>query len=606
MDNSFTIDSCVSTLCLNKDGHVILDGKTKYIVPVYQRPYAWEEEQIEKFIKDLFISFWGIERKSSPEPLFYGTIQLSSNNDNTFEIIDGQQRLSTILLLLLILRSMFPKNPQLKESEFEWLTTQVNNGKEQEYLNEVIKIRDTIATLKMDKRKKNSNIYIKNAVFIKNLVTNIIYSDDDELEILENVDNTINDFIIYLFSNIYFVVLKAKASLSKTVQIFTSINTRGLPLGEEDIFKVRIYEYLRDKKKCTESVFDEINKLYETIKNKNEKASEQSSDESSIEEILDIYKYILITKYKLSQGVYKYSSDKFFEQLFDTISNITIWDNFKDKVDKIDLSLEEITKIIDTRYKWENLRYETAEAACVYRLLCDHSYYGRFWFLPVVFLYRFENDKEKLINFLLKIGKLYFIYSIKQSRSIKDINNFTYNLLSLILKGNYEILMSNLVEKIDEAKELYYDDIRDILFGDITYSPKLKGLVCRLSAMLHENYNISDKKKVLGIQEKLFDSDIDIEHIQSIEDKAGNNIDNIWKVWHEENINSIGNLMILEERINRQIKDKPYSFKITKYKNSIFSIVKHQAKNYTEWDLKNCQKRKEQEVKNILNYLFNL
>lgn len=599
LNNVFSIDSGVCSIKALVSQKSSAIEMVQYIAPVYQRPYEWDEEQIEKFINGLFQSFWGQDKKSKPEPLFYGTIQLSIINKNSYEIIDGQQRLTTILLILLVLRAIVSESKELKKIDFSWLKTKVNKGKEQEYLNEVLELGMSISTLKIDKRKKEPNLYKKNAIFIKNIIINIFDSYCDDVDEPLDINFLKNNFVEYFLCNIHFVVLKTKASLSKTVQIYNAINTSGLPLDEKDVFKVKIYEYLRNKKNCDDTVFDEINDLYRYVEDENEKGNK-----TSIDEILDIYKCILIARYNLPQSLYNYATDTFFDQLFDTISNIKSWNLFdKNIVNKIDLSLEEIKNLIDAIYKWYNISNKFAETVCANNFIWSYTRYSNFWFLPVIFLYKFSGDETKMIDFNIMLNKLYIIYSIWYYKPVKAIKEFSYTLIRLMMKGDFNRLMDELKEKINETND-YYNDLKEGLMGNILSNKRFGRMICCLSAMLHEDYLTNNKSKISDIEEKLFGHDIDIEHIQPVEDKTGNRIDNIWVTWGEENINSLGNLMVLESRINRQIKDKPYSDKVVKYKTSQFAIVKDQKKYYEDWNLENCKKRKEYEVENIIKYLL--
>ena len=61
------------------------------------------------------------------------------------------------------------------------------------------------------------------------------------------------------------VVVETVAGLSKTIKIFNTINTAGLDLNGDDLFKVRFYEYLRDTNKYGEDAFEKISNIYKTI-----------------------------------------------------------------------------------------------------------------------------------------------------------------------------------------------------------------------------------------------------------------------------------------------------------------------------------------------------
>ena len=61
-----------------------------YEVPIYQRNYAWETDQIEQLIEDI---------NSSKDDYFLGNLIVNQKENNVYEVIDGQQRLTTLYLL---------------------------------------------------------------------------------------------------------------------------------------------------------------------------------------------------------------------------------------------------------------------------------------------------------------------------------------------------------------------------------------------------------------------------------------------------------------------------------------------------------------------------
>ena len=69
-----------------------------YVIPVYQRNYAWEEEEITALIKDVYDSY-----KNAKETYYIGTLVTYKRGDNIYEVIDGQQRLTTIYIILKVL-----------------------------------------------------------------------------------------------------------------------------------------------------------------------------------------------------------------------------------------------------------------------------------------------------------------------------------------------------------------------------------------------------------------------------------------------------------------------------------------------------------------------
>ncbi|MEY4572395.1 MAG: hypothetical protein RLZ10_1634 [Bacteroidota bacterium] len=591
---SFAIDAKTCSLRYNtqKGKATILDSGVKYVIPIYQRPYSWGDEQLRKFISDIFISFWGNDGDSSAEPIFIGTMQLSSKNYlDEQEIIDGQQRLTSLLLFLKVLKIKFPGCEELEKISLDWLSTRVHNGKQQSYLQEAI-----ASDLTFNFQTQNS--YLKNALLINELLEEQI---KDEEGATPNFD--IAKFVLHILSNVYFVVIETRAGLSKTLQIFNAINTTGLDLNGGDIFKIRMYEYLRDKKSEDESAFDEISMLYYLIDEQNTKLKYNATD---MRGILGIYQCILIAKNNLPVTLYSLGTDAFFERLFETIFNINQWEHFKNNVSSIDLSIEDIEKLIQVRFEWENKRYKTCEDACALHFIW-WSRYSKYWILSFVFLYRFKGEEkyqEKMFVFLRQLSKLYIIYSIRFLKAVNEIHSFTYSLISTIINGSYEELMSQLNDKIGKLENHKgWGDFENAINGDIVFNAKIKNIICRLSAMLEEDFMTSDENKIEIIRKSLFENEIDIEHIQAYHDINGDKREDIWKEW-KDNINSIGNLMVLEQDINRSIRNNPYEIKIKRYPDSNFLIVKNQPIQYINWNLEKCMIRKKMEAEKILNYIF--
>ena len=84
-------------------GTLFGDKKADFIIPDYQRPYAWSEEECQTLWEDLFaFAFPDNEYKAfnNDDEYYLGPIVTFKNNDNKLEVIDGQQRLTTLMLLL--------------------------------------------------------------------------------------------------------------------------------------------------------------------------------------------------------------------------------------------------------------------------------------------------------------------------------------------------------------------------------------------------------------------------------------------------------------------------------------------------------------------------
>ena len=98
-----------TTIEVNKQSVEALlgSGKSKpFVIPEYQRPYAWTDEQVETLFEDLWdftATSGGTERESS---YFLGSVVSYENEDGEQEIIDGQQRITSFCCYVQFIRSL--------------------------------------------------------------------------------------------------------------------------------------------------------------------------------------------------------------------------------------------------------------------------------------------------------------------------------------------------------------------------------------------------------------------------------------------------------------------------------------------------------------------
>ena len=232
----FSINANTCTLLSQKEETSIL-GYKKYQIPIYQRPYSWEYEQLSRFVKSITKSF------NDGESYFLGTIQTMPPTEegvSRHNIIDGQQRLTTLLLIFKTF-SIYWNTVPIHESigTLNWLETRVNKGKQQEYLREVLDLKE-ISNASED--EPNLNIYLRNIRWIKDLLEELTSREGlEEGEVGFEINKA---FIDYCSSQLYFVVIETQASLSKTLDIFNTINTAGMDLNGGDLFKIQMFDYL--------------------------------------------------------------------------------------------------------------------------------------------------------------------------------------------------------------------------------------------------------------------------------------------------------------------------------------------------------------------------
>ncbi|GAA7412877.1 DUF262 domain-containing protein [Helicobacter pylori] len=223
-----------------------------YQIPDYQRPYQWTEKNCEKLLDDLFSSYEYYKGSG----YFCGSLVLivintdSETNAETYDILDGQQRLSTFILLAKVLATLYDKD--LKPTSRELLEKSLGDidGEKRERLHfnamglnakdDFVYALEHFNDSQASKNKNNKNNYLKNAICLKN------YLKEKEIK-------DINDFIKWLYFKVVFIKTTCP-NVSMALRIFSVLNARGLPLHAIDVFKVELLKKLANKKDQEEFV----------------------------------------------------------------------------------------------------------------------------------------------------------------------------------------------------------------------------------------------------------------------------------------------------------------------------------------------------------------
>ena len=624
-DNCFNIQA--SSYCLmnldngdNKSNDCLIKTNSHYSIPVFQRDYSWGEVEIQNFINDIFNCYWekGIEGHIAikSDPIFIGTMHFSFNNEERIDVIDGQQRISSILCLIKFLKLRYPENNIIKKVNIDdLLETRVNQNKEQEYLSDMLSLSNVEQIEKIS--DKETNRYLRNISLIKQYFEkNVKYDNDNDNDNEENnekfFNENINSFIGFIFRKILFVVVKTKASLSETIKIFNTINTMGLDLNGNDIFKIRLYEYLKSKNNTElDDPFSAIGEIYKKVKDKNDKWHENHEyDLITMGDVRNVYKTYLIAYYNLPLSLHQMSSDLFFDKLFDVLlTNKKHKEMAGAQFSKIDLSIESLSRIVDVVYIWRaTLDYFSKDNFICYTLI-DYSRYHSFLnTLPFLILLGLnlkeeESDKQKrekieaVYEVIRPMSRLLYCFSIIFKKQVNDIKKFVYNLYPQLLDyNNNKSSVINLIKrKINSQDENW---LKTELGGQISYNYVRKVLICILSDYFEE---IEKGISIDLLYNLYYKVDFDIEHINAKENKS--------VILDEDLQNSIGNLMLLESNINRSIQNLSFDEKKNRgngklcYASSNFACAKNIRQN-NEWTKNEVEKRKSTEVERILQFIF--
>jgi uncharacterized protein with ParB-like and HNH nuclease domain len=227
---------------------LLSDKKADFLIPDYQRPYAWNEEQCQALWDDIFaFSFPGndYEAFDDNEEYFLGSIVTYKNEKGKSEVIDGQQRLTTLMLILRAFYDKFAnmqdKNSKLTRERIEkciWKTDTFGSADKS-----TLKIDSEVAT-DSDKEEflellrtgevklASKSQYVSNYQFFQ-----------------QKIEEFLNGYASYfpylparILGNCILLPIEAE-SQDTALRIFSTLNDRGLPLSDADIFKAQFYKY---------------------------------------------------------------------------------------------------------------------------------------------------------------------------------------------------------------------------------------------------------------------------------------------------------------------------------------------------------------------------
>ncbi len=116
-----------------------------YNIPDYQREYVWGEKEVNKLLEDIYQEY----TKEKSSEYFIGSI-VGHKNDREIEVIDGQQRLTTLFICLCAFKKLLENDKQYFDTIQKWLFSTKMNEKGQiiESPNLILQYEDTSDLLK--------------------------------------------------------------------------------------------------------------------------------------------------------------------------------------------------------------------------------------------------------------------------------------------------------------------------------------------------------------------------------------------------------------------------------------------------------------------------
>ena len=509
------------------------DSKADFVIPDYQRPYAWEEKECQTLWDDIF-NFAFPDNDCNKfdrhnDEYFLGPIVTFQNEQKQQEIIDGQQRLTTLMLLL---RAFYERYGKMKDEPSA--TTRKN-------IEQCIWKTDEFDRPDMDSLKLESEVATDEAKQeLREILKTGVAEDNKKSQYAKNYrffQGKINEFLAdypsyfallptRLLNNCILLPIEAE-SQDTALRIFSTLNDRGKPLSDSDIFKAQFYKYYSQSGRKAEFIerwkqLEELcSKIYHPITG------------TPMDEAFTRYMYYERAKLgiKLSTTV---ALRKFYERnSYSLLKNDKTFDN-----------------IIDLTHFWNDVELQNKDRfseACLRRLFVLNYAPNGMWayFVSVYYLHnRDENgmlDDDKFCKFLHKVTAFIWAYAV---------TNPGVNALRTPVYAE----MVNVVNDLPVTFAGNKFNVQDVTnaFNNYVFSNN-RGIT---RSMLTWWAYQDEAQELLSLETQL-----DIEHIY-----PRNRQEQEHTLTNLRNLEALGNKALLEKRVNIGASDYRFSDKKKYYK----------------------------------------
>lgn len=539
----------------------------KFIIPDFQRPYKWNIEKCETLWNDIE-NFTVTDAKAGAD-YFLGTIVTYVNDDKDPEIIDGQQRITSFFLLL---RAFFRKLEDMPQDD------------------QVIGLKNKVAPCIWDTDRFSGKVVDPTAIHIKSLVAT---EEDNETfhKILETgessslaTDNysvnyrffkkqcdeyaTINpmqwkELCVTILNQC--IILPIECDTPETaLTIFSTLNDRGLPLADSDIFKAQIYRNLES---------EEQRKDFTTTWKELTQICKQSH--TTIDDIFRYYTHVLRARNNDKSkevGLRKFYAEKKYSRLKDEklITEIMELANFWRYIN-VDVEPEEEVNYIITDEARKHLH-------------CLSCYPNEFWKYATSVFFLKNKDSESFADDFSKMLRKLIAFLFAKFIDAPSVNAIKDDIYSscISLQNNNELQF-----KISLNEELLKQQI------DNHSSSRISRALLLLDAYLNPE------------QKTLIPQTFDIEHI--FPKKWQNTNYNGWNIEDAvKYLDRFGNKIVFEKKLNIQAGNGYFGIKKQKYNLSSIASVNDLSKYYKEdWMKEDIEQREDNFKENIITFFQN-
>lgn len=549
--------------CIDKDILGLLQSGF-YKIPRFQRPYSWDKDNIEDFWNDTIVE--------SPKDYFIGSFVVFKTSNNVYGIVDGQQRLTTITIILCCIRDIFLEEGHKKlaegvnnmiektdlrnERQFV-LQTESSYPYFQEYIQKFGEPEIQIELREEEQNIKDAYdlIYKRTKSMIKAIKSDRSLTDDQKNEKKQKLLESIRDKILGL--KFIYVELDDE---DDAYLVFETLNTRGKDLRPSDLIKNHFTKYIKTLNQNVDITKDKWNILKANI--------ESSPGNIGLD---DFFHHVWLSKYD-------YTTQK---NLFTKFKKVVTKSNSKPILDEFLFDSKIYRYINEPSFKtWDNQHLDirrSIEALNIFRTSVQ---------MPMVLSVLRDFDSNKLacrhtVEILQAIEHFHFIFTAitaqRTSGAIGSMYSKYARDLSKAKNGDKVVVIKELKDKLFE-KLPSYNEFK-VAFSQIIYTNKSTKDRKLVRYILNKNHRYLSHLEGISINYGL----MTIEHIISQSSTLAN-------IYGDEVIGQIGNLLLVNETLNQKLENKSFPEKKKIYMNSQLYLDSF-IKDNTDWSKQIIEER---------------
>lgn len=615
IDHKFSITEAKSLLEL-------LQSKSRFRVPRFQRNYSWNVEKVETLWSDILDNFYVLNDPSSNEKdaqYLLGPLVLvrASGRRDTYDIIDGQQRLATITMLLCVARDIIMEDLKVKNtlppSGFDKINELIQNthmekrtswkielnDTDKEFFREIQEFEDDTKTqlerITESKPKIQSLKLLKdNYVFLHSAITNALYTnferggvpdvdnldDDGRRKLRIKNHSTLIYFLTHLRENNYLIQILVSDD-SSAFQIFETLNERGQTLSKSNLIKNHILNKIQDSELQREQS-NKWNKIFDDIV-----GNDQSDDDFIIESYHSRYCDNNSLRIKESKNALPMLKKNLYKIIKKIVTD-------EDDCKKFIKELERDAEFLSMLYAPSGYDIDDVSKDDIYAIKALKAKYIR---IPILAAYRkWYNDNmsdySKLVELMVKF---FFKIRVVQEMHPGKIEDIMNDITKIINEGGSLASIRKLIKEKDKHDDFKSDFVRR--FAPKPHNDAAKYVLQKITIHLGTPYD--DVKPI---------DNLTLEHVlpkkhnrenwkRSDFDRSDGDIDDYAL--------RLGNMTLLKKAIHSKVQALPFKLKRDHkdkygdaggYNSSSLQINLKTVVNYNSWTASVIKEREQKFV----------